>query len=218
MTSTGKVNVSKKLPAKLGADKGRRFATLLELQAAVLDACRREIDELAGAGSGLFAEERLVHDMDRAAASNEARDVWRDLGAALARAVDLVGALPPGKGREPYAFHLERFIDALSIHQRAQIMAWVGALGKDGAELVARARAMVVATYDRPGVWWWGDKRPEPRDLALLSLLARSFPDVSEAQQRQAGASWSSNAPTVSDVIDREMRAVRSLRRDPSTN
>jgi DNA-binding transcriptional regulator YiaG len=64
-------------------------------------------------------------------------------------------------------------------------------------------RRTLIANYDRPHQWWWGDRAPGRRDLSVLSLLAGHFP--STACQR---GPWS-----VVDVVNAEGRALDQTRK-----
>jgi hypothetical protein len=59
-------------------------------------------------------------------------------------------------------------------------------------------RRAVIYYFDRTGRFWWFDRKPNIRELAILSLLAGSFPD--------------GYAPTVGKVIQREADAMRLAR------
>ncbi len=63
-------------------------------------------------------------------------------------------------------------------------------------------RAIIAADYDRPDLWWWRGQ-PKGRDLAVLSLLAGSWPDLLNRKVTD----W-----TAVDVIRLEENAVNKWR------
>lgn len=62
-------------------------------------------------------------------------------------------------------------------------------------------RPLLVAEWNRRGRWWWTDRMPTRRDLAILSLLAGHGRDWARERCKKDG-------PTVLDAVRAEERAI----------
>jgi hypothetical protein len=201
------------------ARRAERYATLADLRAAVRAKCIAEVDQLMGAPGAGQEVEALVR--RGGPPDDRARRVWRALMKALADASDLLATNPDGPWAPKYEFDIamflmpERFwralpekcghvIRAKAHNARARLAADLA-----GPELEDMdRRTWLVAYWDQHGLLWWhaSARLPTPREIALLSLLAGEFPE--HARRRQCKGVQ----PTVAEVIEAEMRAIRLAR------
>ena len=120
-------------------------------------------------GSGWWNERQSEELRESITVSDEARAICLDLRRTIVAADDFLRANP--EADDGYVTELRRNVAACQ---------WSLGLGRGGPDAEWTRRTYLVAEYNRQRVWWWHDRDPTIPDLAILSLLAGNFPDVSK--------------------------------------
>ena len=179
MASTKKTTRKQDL-SKAAKHRGQRFESEGELKSAVRDACCAHVKDRGGS------------DWD------EQDDAYvREFSRRLREGEELLKTAAGTLNRVERA--RQKGTDATERERLKSDMEW--------ALLVAgykplNFRAALVVNFDRPGRGWWKKERPLLRDLAVLSLLAGSWPDTD----------FDPAQVTASELIRMEERAIQRYR------
>jgi hypothetical protein len=172
------------------------FPSLHKLKTATLEWCAAEVNRLSGPPPdrwpdwpGWWNEREAAHLSESITVSDDAREICNDLRRILVKADDFLRGHP--KANDGYVDELRRNVAACQ---------WSLSLGRSGPDGEWTPRTYLVAEYGRSREWWWHDRDPRVRDLAILSLLAGNFPDL----RRQL----SEHGLTVEDAVRAEERAI----------
>jgi hypothetical protein len=125
--------------------------------------------------------------------------VYEALRMALRNAIRLVDGQPLPDKHGPVAI-VRRFVDRLGPEHRG----WIEAAEPLPRREFTATRARIVAAWGHRDMWWWHNRKPSIRDLAMLSILAGEFPHtvISPDAPRP-------DQPTVAKAIEAECRLVR---------
>jgi hypothetical protein len=209
------------------SQRAERFTNTLALRAAVRSWCCVEI--LRRSENPEFDLAKLSAQVAAWAAEDAAKygatTLWLDLCGVVAKCIAYVDAHAEKTKQPGHAALLAAFLSALSTTDADPVMRPIrerfaplllNEIGERASrrELTKSLRTRIVRTfYSVPRVLWWGDKRPAPRDLALLTLLTGCFPLPPENKARRA-AQGKGTGPTVLDVLRAEQTAVRAALRN----
>lgn len=181
------------------ARKARHYASLTELRAGVRAVCLEHVAASGGvwtAASEAFLKASVLGGMERLEARKVAAQLRAAIGSALAFAAQHSEATDePGRTIVAAATVLGPLEGALAGHAEG---AWWSHL---------EPRVALVLEHGRPDQWWW--KGPaKGRDLAVLSLLADNWPNLTATVEQCSDL----------DVLRAEERALNHVRsRHPTT-
>jgi hypothetical protein len=184
----------------------------------VLAWCRVWVHEQDPACDAAQLERYLTRwQRESAAIDEEAFERWSAVLDAIEKADQFLAEKPLAAQHSTFAGRIEGFLGSLcqgndgdfdmSIRERLKHSRRISQ--KDRWPLGSSLRARLVASFQNfpGGIVWWHDRRPSPRDLAVINLLAGLWPDA--ARKRQAEGIGGAR-PTVKEVVRAEENAVRA--------
>lgn len=207
--------------------RAARYTTWKALHAAVLGLCWAHVEDALGGRVDRVAAIDLIRDRFKDL-NDDARRIEREVFDALAKAVEYLDANPQEPTRNAHARTLKDLVSFRCVHDvnapvtggdpkeenrsRGSIRGMIDCvrrLDAPGPEDWSRRTRIVVQTSALGGhAWWWRDRKPLLRDLAVLSLLAGNIPEG--AKRRQDGAIRAADRPTVLDVVADEEKGLRT--------
>jgi hypothetical protein len=206
-------------PSKLVRTQARRYDTWPELQQAVLTWCRKRIAE-ESPDFDVAALEKQLHEWvsDWAADNDEAFARLSAILHAVEAGANYLEAHPSAPEKNAFAAMIAGALGArcegsdgdYSLSVRERFRRWQVVPEDVRHPLGSSLRARLAGLFEHAGedVLWWTARKPEVRDLAIITLLGGQWPQAARRQQVEGPRA---KRPTVMEVVGAEENAIRAL-------